>query len=88
MKLKASFCQLADGEAVVGIKDYGSLLIKSSGNETLCERTTLPCSFELDVLGATRFFLDPFPPVCNAPSSYLFDSWFPLPLSWNLQDRV
>lgn len=88
MKIKASYTELYDGEFILGIKDYGSIMMRSKGNVTECERTSAPADFEVDHLTATRLLLSPYPCICDGNGSALLSSWCPLPLSWNLQDRV
>lgn len=88
LRLKASYTELPTGESVIGIKDYGNILITSRYNEILCEKTSLQAAFEMDCLEMTRLAFDPFPAGLMGVSSAYLNSIFPLPLSWNLQDRV
>lgn len=88
MKLKASFCALPQGELFVEISDYGTVRIFADSVGAGCEKTEHVPDLVLDKLAAARFFFGPYPPICTADASTLAQAWFPLPLSWNPQDRV
>lgn len=89
MKLKASYTRLMHGEACIEIQGYGVIRIFVGENGVGCERTDAVADISMDALAAERFIFGPFPPMeGNGKSDLLFRSWFPLPLSWNLQDRV
>lgn len=90
--LKSQIIPLPDGEVVIGIEDYGNILIGSDHNKTLCTRTNKNADINIDRLNATRLIFGPFPPsavsVIPRNVAMQLNAWFPLPLSWNGQDRV
>lgn len=88
MKLKASYSPLAKGELCIGIAGYGNLLIFSGADGVGCRLSDRAPDLTLDPLVASRYFFGPLPPVCAADTSALAEAWFPLPLSWNGQDRL
>ncbi len=88
MKLKASYCQLPKGELCIGIENYGTIRLFVNENGAGCKKTDETPEITLDRLAAARYIFGPFPPVCTGKASALAQAWFPLPLSWNGQDRV
>lgn len=88
LKLKATYTPLPKMEKIIEVDGYGKLLIRTG--EGIAECTLLEnCAKEADIRlsweHATIFFF--------GPSTMLADRLgcggvFPLPLSWNLQDRV
>lgn len=88
MKLKASYCSLPKGELIIGIEGYGALRAFVDDSGAGCEKTTKTPELTLDRLAATRYIFGPYPPVFTGEAGALAQAWFPLPLSWNGQDRV
>ena len=86
IKLKASYTKLSDTEFVLGIKDYGNLLICVKDGKAFCEKCDKKPHITLDKLSATRFLFGPFSPntVCDVNLSHIL----PLPLTWNTLDRL
>jgi len=88
MKLKASYSPLAEGELYIGIAGYGNLLVFSNADGAGCRLCDHVTNLTLDPLVAARYIFGPLPPLCAADTSALAEAWFPLPLSWNGQDRL
>ena len=88
MKLKAAYTNMPVGEFVLGIEDYGNLCLYSDG-KTVGARLTEKCAkVTLDKLTATRFLFGHIPASFIADVPDFVSAWLPLPLFWNLQDRV
>lgn len=84
-KLKATYTVMPDVDFVVEIEDYGSVHLKCKNNVPECTYSNEKSDIKMTKLEATRFFFD--------PSAVYFkqkerETVLPLPLSWNLQDRV
>lgn len=88
MKLKATYTEMPDGELKIGIKDYGVLRICVKSSSIDCQKTDGEADIILDHLQAARYIFGPLPPEYTSEVSIEARNWFPLPLSWNLQDRV
>lgn len=92
MQLRASQTFLPEGRIVLEVKGYGGLDIRANGNIGSCTRTDDKPDITLDPLTATRFIFGPMPAltVADVPGDIALQAsaWFPLPLSWNTQDRV
>lgn len=88
MKLKASYMTLPYGEWVIEIKDYGNLRLYVDENGVGCEKTKKKANVSLNRLDAARYLFGTLPPECTAQTNERVSAWLPLPLSWNLQDRV
>lgn len=88
LKLKASDQALPDGELVLEIADYGKVRIFVEGKHVGCEKTDLAPRLTLTALEASRYLFGPLSPDYTAQTNALAENWFPLPLSWNGQDRV
>ena len=88
MKLKASYSPMAAGRLCMGIEGYGSILLECDGGQVSCRKTDEKPEFVLDRLSAVRYIFGPHHAACAGPAHPMADSWFPLPLSWNGQDRV
>ena len=92
LQLKArAIAPLADGELILGIREYGNICIRVDGGVGACTRTDLPADLELSVLEASRFLFGVLPPhitvavpkekaVCVAAN-------FPLPLYTHHLDK-
>ena len=88
IKLKAGYCKLPKGEKVIEIEGYGAILIRVDEFGASCEKTDRKPSLVLDRLAATRYIFGLFPPTATCEADELAQAWFPLPLGWDLQDRV
>lgn len=88
LKLKASYCPLTEADFTINIESYGKLRIISDKNGTSCEDYEGECDVTLDRNGASRFLFGPFVACAVADTSAKMGNLLPLPLSWNLQDRV
>ena len=84
LKLKAEYSKIPDFEHIIEIKDTGRFLLKSENNITLCTDTKKSPDVILERGEASRYLFGPLPAnVINKGCVAL-----PLPLTWNLQDRV
>lgn len=84
-KLKAQYTCVPDGELVIGIENYGNLLLSAENNNVSCVKTEQNPDISLSGLEATRLIFGTYPEQSVADFSHPF---LPLPLSWNSQDRV
>ena len=88
LKLKATYCQLPEGELILQIQDYGTLRIFVTSEAMGCEPTEKTPQLTLSQLEASRMIFGPLAPNYTANTDISGINWFPLPLSWNGQDRV
>lgn len=88
MKLKASYTRLAQGSVTISIKDYGKIKIFANEKECGCVKFDGECDIELSKAQATRFIFGMHPPVSVIEPNLFAKANFPLPLSWNTQNRV
>lgn len=88
LKLKASYQTLQAGELILTIQDYGTIRIYVDEQGAGCEATEQESQLTLTPLEAARFVFGPLAPAYTAETSKIAENWFPLPLSWNGQDRV
>ena len=88
LKLKASYLSLLHGELRIKIEGAGTFLLFVDENGVGCRPTSEAPDVTLDVLSATRYIFGALPSVCTADAPSLAQAWFPLPLSWNPQDRI
>lgn len=88
MKLKASYNAMPEGEMILGIEGWGNLKLYVRGGSAGACRTEEAAPLTLDRLAATRYLFGPLPHVCAGADMPMASAWLPLPLSWNLQDRV
>ena len=88
LKLKASYQTLREGEMILKIQDYGTVRIFVDQQGTGCEASQQEPELTLTQLEASRFIFGPLAPDYTAKTNQSAGSWFPLPLSWNGQDRV
>lgn len=88
MKLKASYIEVAKGELCIEIENYGTIRLFSNENGVGCEKVNKNPDIVLDGLSAARYIFGPHPPVFTADAPPIAQAWFPLPLSWNGQDRL
>ena len=92
LTLKAAVLPIPDGRLLLGVADYGTLEMVKEGDTVCVNRCEDAADITLDKLTATRFLFGPLPPqlVAELPTEKgcLITAWFPLPMSWNGQDRV
>ncbi len=89
MKLRHSLSPMAEGTWILGIEGWGNLRLFVSQGEAGAQRTTERAAFTTDRLTATRLLFGPLPPWGTIDANLgIAASWLPLPLGWNLQDRV
>ena len=88
MKLKASYTALAEGSVTISIKDYGKIKIYATENDCGCVMFDGKCDYELSKVDATRFIFGMHPSVAVTEPNVFAKANFPLPLSWNTQNRV
>jgi len=87
-KLKSTYCSVMPGEFRIEIEGYGTLLLFSKGEEVGCRLCSDNPDITLDAITATRYIFGSYSPVYTAYAPPVLQAWFPLPLSWNGQDRV
>ncbi|MBR5309377.1 MAG: GNAT family N-acetyltransferase [Clostridia bacterium] len=88
LKLKADMCPLTEADFTINILTYGKLRIVCDSDGARCEDYEGECDITLDRNGASRFLFGPLPAYAVADTSVKMGNILPLPLSWNLQDRV
>ena len=88
IKLKASYTCLMSGSVTISIKDYGKIKIFANENDCGCVKFDGECDFELTKSEATRFIFGMHPSACVTEPNLFAKANFPLPLSWNTQNRV
>lgn len=88
IKLKASYTALAQGCVAISIKDYGKIKIFAHETDCGCVAFDGECDFEMTKSEATRFIFGMHLPECVAEPNLFAKANFPLPLSWNTQNRV
>ncbi len=89
MKLKSTYIAFKQGEFKLNIKDYGTLKLFCKNGEFGCVKTDEGYDLSLDNLTATRLLFGTDNPAQVLGKDNEKASLFcPLPLSWNLQDRV
>ena len=88
IKLKSSYTSLMCGSVTISIKDYGKIKIFANENDCGCVKYEGECDFELSKSEATRFIFGMHPPVSVVEPNLFAKANFPLPLSWNTQNRV
>ncbi|MBR2376901.1 MAG: GNAT family N-acetyltransferase [Clostridia bacterium] len=88
MKLKASYIDMPKGEINIEIRGYGTIKVYVNNNEVGCVSTKDKPDITLDNLTASRYIFGPYSPIYTNKVTALAQSWFPLPLSWNGQDRI
>ena len=88
MRLKATYTIMLKGEFTIEIEGYGGLRLYVNERGIGCEKYAGECEIKLDPLAASRYLFGILPPDCTGEANALVANWLPLPLSWNLQDRV
>ena len=82
MKLQSAYAQIHDYEYCIGIKGFGNYMLESKNNIPRCFKTDVEALLTLSPLEASRELFGP----CITGKVPI--EIFPLPLSWNGQDRV
>ena len=88
MKLKSSYTSLMEGSVTISIRDYGKIKIYANENDCGCVKHDGECDYELSKAEATRFIFGMHPPVSVIEPNFFAKANFPLPLTWNTQNRV
>lgn len=88
MKLKASYTPLQTGEFVMEIDGYGTIKLFVNERGVGCVKTQEKAQIKVSKAQASRLLFGPFAPQYTAEVPTIASAWFPLPLSWNLQNRV
>ena len=88
MKLKSSYTSLMEGSVTISIKDYGKIKIYANKNDCGCVSFDGECDYELSKADTTRFIFGMHPPVSVIEPNFFAKANFPLPLTWNTQNRV
>ena len=88
MKLALESRGLPEGSLAVEIQGWGTVQLRVKGKEAFAEKTALPAAISLTPLEATHWFLGDVPALQPISAARPEAAWFPLPLSWNGQDRV
>ena len=88
IKLKESYTCLANGCVTISIKEYGKIKIFANENSCGCVKFDGECDFELSKPDAIRFIFGMHPPAAVIEPNLFAKANFPLPLSWNTQNRV
>lgn len=92
LQVKAQNAALAEGEAAIGIRGYGTLRIAVRGGAASCERTEAEPDAWWDAPQAAQILFGPLPVFwangVPARLQPLLASWLPLPLHWPEQDQV
>nr|MBQ4320531.1 GNAT family N-acetyltransferase [Clostridia bacterium] len=88
VKLKASYTDMPDAECIIGIEGWGNLKFTAKDGKACAVKTDEAASVVLGHLDATRYIFGPNPHTAEGPDAPGASVFFPLPLSWNLQDRV
>ena len=88
IKLKESYTCLANGCVTISIKEYGKIKIFANENSCGCVKFDGECDFELSKPDATRFIFGMHSPAAVIEPNLFAKANFPLPLSWNTQNRV
>ena len=89
LKLKCKMTAIKNGEFTVNIENYGTLKIKIENGNGTCEFTNATPDITVNNLQAVRLFFGAYPAYSTINSqNHFINAVLPLPLSWNLQDRV
>jgi hypothetical protein len=88
LKLKSSYMSLEKGEFVLEIIDYGKIKLYVTEKEAGCVATQEKPSVKVSKAVASRMLFGPFCPQYATEVPSIANAWLPLPLSWNLQNRV
>lgn len=79
---------MAQGEKIIEIKDWGNLLVYNKNGEAFCIKTDKSADVTLDKLTATRLLFGSFDADTVIKCDNFLSSVLPLPLTWNTLDRV
>ena len=84
-RLKAEYTNIADGKLIIGIENYGNLLLTSETNVAVCKKTECTPDITLSYMQAVNLLFGLYPQNSILDFSHHF---LPLPISWTLLDRV
>ena len=91
LRLRSQMVALSDGEVVLGIEGYGTLVIRVRDSQVDCQRTQDSALVTWSPFVAMRALFGPLPPeaVVEVPREVAaINGWCPLPLGWSRQDGV
>ncbi len=88
LKLKATYVPLPRAEKRIEVEGYGTLLVRTGEGRAECIRLETPTKAAEICLPWTHASLFFFGPTTLLADRLGCGGLFPLPLSWNLQDRV
>lgn len=88
IKLKASYTSLPFGKFVMDIDGYGKIKLFVNERGAGCEKTDEKADVCVSKAVASRTLFGPFAPNYATEVPAIANAWLPLPLSWNLQNRV
>lgn len=88
MQLRNTYFPFNKGEVSINIENYGGLRLYSDGKKCGAEKCECNCDINVDKLSATRLLFGYAQPVYQYEKAEKLTSFCPLPLTWNLQDRV
>lgn len=90
LDLSAGLRPLPDGCARIGVEGWGTLEIRVERGQGTAARSSEKPDLSLTAREATQLLFGPLSPasLIRLPADSPAASWFPLPLSWNGQDRV
>lgn len=80
--------RICNGEKVIGIKDWGNILIYHRDKEAFCKKTDKAAEIVVDKLEASRLLFGPLGPDIIVEEDAFLKSILPLPLGWSTLDRV
>lgn len=88
MKLAAQTRGLPEGRLSLGIEGWGTLCMSVKDSVPSAEKTEEAPECRLSALEAEQWLFGSLPGACPIPGNRPETAWFPLPLTWNGQDRV
>ena len=87
-KLKATYCKVMPGELKIEIEGYGTIRLFAENEVAGCELCDDKPDIILERITASRYIFGTYAPSYTFDAPPVAQAWFPLPLSWNGQDRV
>ncbi len=92
LSVKSTYQPLMEGQANIGIQNYGTLSILAKGGSATCSLTECKPDVDCDSFTALRLMCGPLPPqmVTELPPAIAVQlmNWFPLPLFTSRPDGV
>lgn len=88
MRLRNTYNPFNKGEACMNIEGYGGIRLYANGETCGAESYVGNCDISVDRLTATRLLFGYTQPIYQCEKAEKFMDFCPLPLTWNLQDRV